>query len=127
MKTFVYIANGNSIKRIDCESFKDAERFCGHGNVFCTREEADKVLALRNKPKTRLLSATEIEEQNEWAREQMTEEDRALVRTEKRNVDYEQFLFAMKQMGIYGPEFQKRKDAFWNRYNANRNYRKSYA
>ena len=119
--------DGETIKRIDCESFTQAEQFCGHGNVYLTREDADRTISLRKQTKVRPLTSEEIDEQNEWAREQMTEEEKAMVKRETRNVDYEQFLFAMRQMGIQGKEFYKRKDAFWNRYNATRNYRKAYA
>ena len=125
MRTFMYI-NGNNISRIDAESIREAESVVGHGNVFMSRSEAEEVLALRNKEKVRPLSEDELKEQNEWARSMMKEEEKAQIKP-KRNIEYEQFLFAMNQMGISGKEFYKRKDAFWQRYNATKQYRKSYA
>lgn len=157
MKRFVFFIDNGKVRNFLVEASEIAKLKLEFGTVYYTKPDAYKALTESKKEKVKPLDASEIEEQNEWARELMTEEDkriaqlnaremaydvnkaqlefarevmteidRQIARETQRELNYkpewEQFKYAMWKMGIKGEEFDKRKRAFWARYNKEHRY-----
>jgi hypothetical protein len=102
MKHTFYFVNDNGHLRIfETDNANEIEHArIQFGNVFSTKADALADIKKPKKIKVRALTPKEEKEQYLWGLSQMTEEEKAWVREERKTVDQLQLEYATEQMRL---------------------------